>query len=72
MGDFQNKAEEFGGKTKEGLGEATGNRRLEDEGKADQTKAQIKETISDAGEKVKDAANKVLGSFQEDKREDRP
>lgn len=71
MGDFQNKAEEFGGKAKEGLGEATGNRRLEDEGKADQTKAQIKDAVTNAGEKVKDAANKVLGSFQGDKPEER-
>lgn len=68
MGDFQNKAENLGGKAKEGLGEATDNQRLEDEGKADQTKAGIKEKLSDAGDKVKDTANRVLGSVQDDKR----
>ena len=47
----QNKAEEVGGKAKEHAGSATGDRSLEAEGKADQTKANLKQ----AGEKVKDA-----------------
>lgn len=66
MSDFSNKAEDMGGKFKEGLGEATGNESLADEGRADQTKADIKDAVSNAGEKVKDAANKVLGSFKKD------
>lgn len=66
MGDFSNKAENVGGKIKEGTGEAVGNESLADEGRADQTKADIKEAVSNAGDKVKDAANKVLGSFQKD------
>ena len=46
-----NKSEEMGGKVKESVGKATDDERLEAEGKADQTSANIKQ----AGEKVKDA-----------------
>ena len=66
MSDFSNKAEDVGGKFKEGVGEATGNESLADEGRADQAKADIKDAVSNVGEKVKDAANKVLGSFKKD------
>ena len=45
MGDIQNKAEELGGKAKEAFGDATGNERLEAEGKADQVKSEIKQGI---------------------------
>ncbi|MEU4164299.1 CsbD family protein [Actinoplanes sp. NPDC026670] len=45
-----NKAEEIGGKVKEGVGKATDDERLEAEGKADQTSANLKQ----AGEKIKD------------------
>jgi uncharacterized protein YjbJ (UPF0337 family) len=47
----KNKAEELGGKAKEGVGKATGDRSLEAEGNADQVKSNLKQ----AGEKVKDA-----------------
>jgi uncharacterized protein YjbJ (UPF0337 family) len=47
----KNKAEELGGKAKEGVGKATGDRSLEAEGNADQVKGNLKQ----AGEKVKDA-----------------
>lgn len=66
MGDIENKFEDLGGKAKEGFGEATGNESMADEGRADQTKADIKDAVSDAGDKVKDAANKVMGAFQKD------
>ena len=46
-----NKAEELKGQAKEKVGQATGNRDLEAEGKGDQTKGNLKQ----AGEKVKDA-----------------
>ena len=46
-----NKSEELGGKVKEGLGKATDDERLEAEGKADQTGANVKQ----AGDKIKDA-----------------
>ena len=46
-----NAAQDAAGKVKEGLGEVTDNERLEGEGKADQSAADMKQ----AGEKVKDA-----------------
>jgi uncharacterized protein YjbJ (UPF0337 family) len=45
-----NKAEEVGGKVKEGVGKATDDERLEAEGKADQRASNLKQ----AGEKIKD------------------
>jgi uncharacterized protein YjbJ (UPF0337 family) len=45
-----NKAEEVGGKVKEGMGKATDDERLEAEGKADQRASNLKQ----AGEKIKD------------------
>ena len=48
---LQNKVEDVKGKVKEGVGHATDDHSLENEGKADQVKADLK----DAGEKVKDA-----------------
>jgi uncharacterized protein YjbJ (UPF0337 family) len=50
----KNKIEDLGGKAKETTGRATGDRSTENEGKADQVKANLK----DAGEKVKDAFKK--------------
>ena len=47
----KNKIEDLGGKAKEKLGEVTGDKSTENEGRADQAKADMK----DAGEKVKDA-----------------
>jgi uncharacterized protein YjbJ (UPF0337 family) len=47
----RNKAEELKGQVKEGAGRATGDRSLEAEGRADQTRANLKQ----AGEKLKDA-----------------
>lgn len=46
----KNKAEELGGKAKEAVGKATGDKDTENQGKGDQTKSNLK----DAGEKVKD------------------
>jgi uncharacterized protein YjbJ (UPF0337 family) len=48
---IKNSAEDLKGKTEETAGKATGNERLEAEGKADQSKANLKK----AGENVKDA-----------------
>ena len=47
----KNKAEELGGKAKEAVGKATGDKNTKNEGKGDQVKSNLK----DAGEKVKDA-----------------
>jgi uncharacterized protein YjbJ (UPF0337 family) len=48
---LSNKAQEMKGKVKEGAGDATDDKRLENEGRADQSKGNLKQ----AGEKVKDA-----------------
>ena len=48
---ISNAAEDGNGTVKEGVGDATGDDSLKAEGKADQTKADLKQ----AGEKVKDA-----------------
>ncbi|BBH68000.1 hypothetical protein ACTI_46850 [Actinoplanes sp. OR16] len=55
-----NKAEEFGGKVKEGVGRATDDERLEAEGKADQNESHLKQ----AGENVKDAGKKIKDVFK--------
>jgi len=47
----KNKAEQVGGKVKEKVGDVTGDKGLQAEGKTDQAKGNLK----DAGEKVKDA-----------------
>jgi uncharacterized protein YjbJ (UPF0337 family) len=47
----RNKTQELKGQVKEATGRATDNQRLEAEGRADQTKANLKQ----AAEKVKDA-----------------
>lgn len=52
IGDkISNAAEDLAGKAKEATGKATGDRDTEAEGRADQSKADLKQ----AGEKVKDA-----------------
>ncbi|HZK52496.1 MAG TPA: CsbD family protein [Actinomycetota bacterium] len=48
---IKNKAEEVKGKAKESAGRHTGHEELEDEGRSDRTKGNLKQ----AGEKVKDA-----------------
>lgn len=48
---FKNEAEDLGGKAKEAVGKVTGNDSKTAEGKADQSKADVKK----AGENVKDA-----------------
>ncbi len=47
----QNNAEKLGGKVKEGLGKATGDRDMQADGQKDQSKANLK----NAGENIKDA-----------------
>jgi len=53
----RNKAQEVGGKAKETLGNVTGDKSIRDEGRSDQVKSSLK----DAGEKVKDAFNRLMG-----------
>jgi uncharacterized protein YjbJ (UPF0337 family) len=51
---IDNKSQEAAGKVKEGTGRATGDERLEAEGRGQQTTANLKQ----AGEKIKDAFKK--------------
>ena len=62
MSDFKNKAEEIGGKAKEAAGKATDNERLENEGKGDQVKSEIKQGAED----LKDRATETLGKLKGD------
>lgn len=60
MGEPHNAAERLKGGLKKKAGEATGDEQLKSEGRADQTKADIK----DVGEKVKGAAKKAKDAVQ--------
>ncbi|GAA4767423.1 CsbD family protein [Citricoccus nitrophenolicus] len=51
------KTEELKGQAKQGLGEATDNDRLKNEGRADEAKAGLKDKVED----VKDAAKDLFG-----------
>lgn len=64
---FDEKKDEVGGKAKEAFGDVTDNESMKDEGKADQTKSDAKEKLSDAGDAIKDGFNKVAGKFQDGK-----
>ncbi|MGD7002209.1 CsbD family protein [Corynebacterium halotolerans] len=62
MGEFQDKAEGLKGKAKEAVGDATDNRDLENEGKGEQVKSDIKDKAREVGDKAKEA----LGSLKDD------
>ncbi|MBZ5736015.1 CsbD family protein [Nocardioides sp. TRM66260-LWL] len=57
---ISNKADDLAGKGKEAAGKATGDEHLENEGKADQAKASLKDGV----EKIKDAASDVKDSLK--------
>ena len=55
----KNKTDELAGKAKQGIGDATGNERLQAEGQAQETAAHGRQ----AGEHVKDAGKNVRDAF---------
>jgi uncharacterized protein YjbJ (UPF0337 family) len=57
---ISNAADRVAGRGKEAVGAATDDEELRDEGRGQQTEADVK----DAGEKVKDAAGKVGDAFK--------
>jgi uncharacterized protein YjbJ (UPF0337 family) len=57
-----NKAQDIKGKTKEAAGRLTGNDKLKNKGKTDQAKSAIK----DAGEGLKDSANRIKDAVKRD------
>ena len=62
--DMKNAAEKMGGKVKEGVGKATGNEDLENEGRMDQTKAAAKQAAEDVKDAAKDAGENVRDAFK--------
>ena len=58
--DAKNKAEGLAGQAKEALGDATGNESLENEGRADQVRSEVKEKFEEIKDKVTDAANRII------------
>ncbi len=55
------KGDQMKGKAKEAIGEVTGNKDLESEGKADRQAGEAKEKIGDVEEKVEELIDKVKG-----------
>lgn len=66
MADGESTFDKLKGKAKEMGGQATGNDRLESEGKTDQAKAKAEE----AGNKVKDKAEGIKDSLSGNKKDD--
>ncbi|MCI1257121.1 MULTISPECIES: CsbD family protein [Corynebacterium] len=65
MDDAKNKAEGLAGQAKEALGDATGNESLENEGRADQVRSEVKEKFEEIKDKVTDAANRIIGGAKD-------
>ena len=55
MGDGT--ADEIKGRTKEAAGDLTDDKSLKNEGKVDRATGSVKDTVGDAGDKLKDAVN---------------
>lgn len=62
-----NEFENLSGKAKEGAGKATGDERLEAEGKGDQLSAKAKKAGESVKDFAKDAGDKAKGMFNRDK-----
>ena len=62
-GELKGKAEQVKGRVKEGLGKATGDRAMQDEGQRDRVKGKVQEGVSHArrvfGEAVEDIGDKI-------------
>lgn len=62
--DIANKAKEAVGKAKEGIGEATGNEKLEAQGVADQVAAKAEQVKDDAGDAAKKVGKDIKDAFK--------
>ena len=58
---MEHKAEEVAGKVKEGLGDASGDRDLEAEGQAEQSKANVKQAGDNVADALREASTAVKG-----------
>ena len=61
MADFQNKAEELGGKAKEAAGNLTNNDEMRNEGRGEQSKAEMKQGMDNARDKAEEGLGKLRG-----------
>lgn len=56
----KHKGEELKGRTKEAVGDLTGDKKQKREGKADQTSAKTKDKVGKATDKVQDTTDKAV------------
>jgi uncharacterized protein YjbJ (UPF0337 family) len=61
---MEDKIDKASGKAKEAAGKATGDDELADQGRGDQAKADAKDAVKTAGDKLGDATDKVKGMFK--------
>ena len=57
----EHQAEDLGGKVKEAVGGATGDRSMEAEGQADQSKAKVKQAGDNVADALREASQAVKG-----------
>jgi uncharacterized protein YjbJ (UPF0337 family) len=58
----EGKAEELGGRAKQGVGAATNDEQLENEGKADEAGGKAKQVVGELKDAVKDIKDNLSGS----------
>jgi uncharacterized protein YjbJ (UPF0337 family) len=68
--ETKGKAEHLGGKIKEGIGEALGDRKLKREGRLDQVKGEAEQDEARARKKAEEARDRKLGAEIEKERAD--
>lgn len=61
VADFKNKAEELGGKAKEAAGNLTNNDEMRNEGRGEQSKAEMKQGMDNARDKAEEGLGKLRG-----------
>jgi uncharacterized protein YjbJ (UPF0337 family) len=62
----EHQAEDLGGKVKEAVGDATGDRSLEAEGQADQSKADVKQAGDNVADALREASQAIKGDEKRD------
>lgn len=67
MTDMGNQFDKLKGDAKEGLGKATGDDRLQAEGKTESTTAGAKDAAQNAGDKIRDVAAGVKDGLTKDR-----
>jgi uncharacterized protein YjbJ (UPF0337 family) len=62
----EHQAEDLGGKVKEAVGDVTGDRSLEAEGQADQSKADVKQAGDNVADALREASQAIKGDEKRD------